>query len=176
MNIEISNVCQDRVKEVAIGQQRAYCSHELNIQKDAISLVRSGNNHILVKDTDSNAGVLISKLDLGTMFPDVIDIRPFKKLNRTQVTAEYPPEAARTLVSEFNKELECELLLVDCDVLKRPTQYTAELLREFILFCRVYGFWQLDASDLDMCIDNDVLYISVVNTHEHYTGNIKVQI
>lgn len=176
MNIEISNVCQDRVKEVAINQQRGYCSHELNIQKDNISLVRSGGNHILVKDTDSSAGVLINKLDLATMFPDVIDIRPFKKLEGGQATTEYSPEATSAFVSEFNKELECELLLTNCDVLKRPTRYTVELLREFVLFCRVYGFWQLDASDLDMCIDNDVLHIAVVNTHEHYTGNIKVQI
>lgn len=176
MNVEISNVCSERLKEVVVRKQCDNCTRELNITPEALILQRSGDNNILVRDIDNPAGVLISKLDLATMLPDELDLRPFKNNPSQQLTAEWPQTSLEAFVSHFNKDLHCELVGIEHDVLVRPTRYSKELLKEFILFCRVYGFWQLDSMDFDMNMDGEYLYLTVVATHERYTGHIKVRI
>lgn len=175
MTLEISNLSLNGIKEVVLSEQGKQCPGGLNVPLDSLVLARAGDHTVLLKDIDGTAGVLIDKLDIRTMFPEELDLRPFKDVVQ-QVTPISQPELLETFVSDFNSKHDCELLGIEHDVLKSPTGLSVAVVSKFILFCRVYGFWQLDVGDLDMSMDDEWLYITVVPTHGLFTGNIKVRI
>lgn len=175
MTIELSNISAERIGELVVNAVNE--ANNLNIQIDPgqLSMVRVAGKYILVKDIGDNAGVLMSKIDIKTLFPKLIDLRPFKsRTHIPQIPRSDTPEAVEQLRNASKHKDGSFLVGTGHNVLANPTPHESPCLRDFILFCRVTGFWELDSIDVSLGYSNDKLLLTVVESHPVYIGSIEV--
>ncbi|QDH47162.1 hypothetical protein PQC07_gp183 [Aeromonas phage D3] len=178
MNIEISTICRKRLKRSVICLYNDLTDDTLDVAVDPLTLHNHNDSCILVKDGLSHGGLLVDKIDLKDLFPGTLDIRHYKGQNKDhhQVVMDTSQEGLNRFINDFSAKHDCDMVGLNHPLLNDPVSYSKELLRNFVLFCRLHGFWELDAVDLSLHMDEEKLYMTVVKTHPVYTGSIEVLI
>lgn len=192
MNIDITTVCEKRVKSTISWVVNKANETQLQLDVDQLSFLPSSDQRVLVKDISSSAGVLISKVDIAHLFSDLLDLKQFKNVDKSnhQVIPDLSPELLTRRVSDFNQKRKFVMVNEPKELIGPFSEPDETLIRDFILFCKVTGFWLLSPDDVilgrtqrEVATDDDddgmsyiesLLSISVVATHPDYRGTIEV--
>lgn len=192
MNIDITSICERRLKSTFAWVVNKVNDAELELDVDQLSLNPSSDKRILVKDVSSPSGVLVSKVDISNLFSDTLDLRPFKNIDKSkhQTNRDLSQEQLVNRVNSFNKARKFQMVTVSGDYSGNFAETDEELLSNFFLFCKVVGFWELNPDDVTMVktitevpSDDDGMsfieeriVMTVVGTHPYYCGTIEVLI
>lgn len=192
MNIDITSICERRLKSTFAWVVNKVNDTELELDVDQLSLNPSSDKRILVKDVSSPSGVLVSKVDISNLFSDTLDLRPFKNIDKSkhQTNRDLSQEQLVNRVNSFNKARKFQMVTVSGDYSGNFAETDEELLSNFFLFCKVVGFWELNPDDVTMVktitevpSDDDGMsfieeriVMTVVGTHPYYCGTIEVLI
>lgn len=171
MSVDVINIGSERIKRYALDLYNKANQSNIEMDVDRLTFESVGDDKVMLQDTVTKRGVLISKISLQSLFPNVIDLRPFKHNRLTALGIMHPTNAAH-----FNEKHEATLVDPEINILKSSTGFPIEDIKEFILFCRVFGFYELDIGDVTLIRSNDTLYISVNDTHALYTGVLEVKV
>lgn len=124
---------------------------------------------VLLIDSLSKSGLLMNKFLLSSLFPSILDIRPYKEgLFRHQ--KELTSFSNLALTNKYSTTL----TVVDFDILDTATSFDTASVKDFLTFCRVFGFYELTLSDVHLSTIDGKLIISVNSTHDYFTGFIEV--
>lgn len=192
MNIDITSICERRLKSTFAWVVNKVNDAELELDVDQLSLNPSSDKRILVKDVSSPSGVLVSKVDISNLFSDALDLRPFKNIDKSkhQTNQDLSQEQLVNRVNSFNKARKFQMATVSGDYSGNFAETDEELLSNFFLFCKVVGFWELGPDDVTMVktitevpSDDDGMsfieeriVMTVVGTHPYYCGTIEALI
>lgn len=171
MSVDVINIGSERIKRYALDLYNKANQSNIEMDVDRLTFESVGDDKVMLQDTVTKHGVLISKISLQGLFPNTIDLRPFKHNRHTALGIMHPTNA-----THFNEKHEATLVDPEVNVLKSSTGFPIEDIKEFILFCRVFGFYELDIGDVTLIRSNDTLYISVNDTHALYTGVLEVKV
>lgn len=171
MSVDVINIGSERIKRYALDLYNKANQSNIEMDVDRLTFESVGDDKVMLQDTVTKRGVLISKISLQGLFPNVIDLRPFKHNRHTALGIMHP-----TNTTHFNEKHEATLVDPEVNILKSSTGFPIEDIKEFILFCRVFGFYELDIGDVTLIRSNDTLYISVNDTHALYTGVLEVKV
>ena len=93
-------------------------------------------------------------------------------MKSVQVAKELGPKD----VKRFNNRYGASMVADEIDVLQSANNYPIELVRDWVLLCRVLGFYELDIGDVTLAKVDDIMYVSVNATHGIYSGYIEVRV
>lgn len=169
------NISNKAIKDAIIRALNEINETSLEVDLDTLSFVHGSDSHLTLLESGTRNGVLVNKISLNDLFPKNLDIRPFrgKKIAR-QIKSDYEPVEAQALVDSFNKFRNLPLLKVAPEGYTVSTDIDEDVFRDFMLFCHVHGFWELDFQNAVITKQNDIMYISPVQTHPIYTGSLEV--
>lgn len=170
MNIDIVNVNKLQLKRIVVSLFNEL--NQTNVDVPLSNLVfekTPAEGKVLLQNPSSKMGVLLNKINLQDLFPKMINLRPFSE----------PLDANATLlkqidVAALNAKHATELVTEEADILNAPTSFDTELVKKFVLFCRVFGFYELGIGDVTLNMQDDVLTIMVVPAHTVFTGYVEV--
>lgn len=178
MNADLINVSEDVVKSCVLSVTAELNGVELSVPVNTVHFRHSSDEHLLLKDNNSVGGVALEKINLRSLLPKVMDVTPFQVVDKGsfQLDHDQPLEELQLAVNEFNDLRDIPLLGINEDVLKKVTDVPVELARNFVLFCKVHGFWLLDIGDVVLAQNENTLFITVVGTHPIYKGTVEVTV
>jgi hypothetical protein len=170
MTIDPLNLSMMQIKSLGVAAFDKLNNVSTRISLDQLSFARASvDDKVLLQDVTSRVGVLMNKVSLGSLFPADLDIRPFKKgVMRRQKTI----TAAKAV--KLNNLYGTDLVVSDPDLLDTPTAFDTDSVRDFVTFCRVFGFYNLKLSEVHLVTIEGKLIISVNSTHDHFTGSLEV--
>ncbi|EBY9764020.1 hypothetical protein D5W64_12980 [Salmonella enterica subsp. enterica serovar Saintpaul] len=171
MSVDVINISGRRIKKLILNVYNRTNGSKLNADLDKFVLEPVGDDKVLLQDPITKRGVLFSKINIATLFPNNIDISPFK--NRLVYSRQ--PMSVND-VECFNEKHGETIVSGEMDILKSPTGFPIDDVRDFVLFCRVFGFYELDVGDVTLIRSGDILYISVNETHPVYYGVLEVKV
>lgn len=170
MNIDALNFTLTQLKSVGI---QAFD----NLNKVKTTAPLSGlvfsksteDDKVLLQDALSKSGIIMQKFSLQSLFPSVIDIRRYKKgmlINQ--------PKIDGVTAEELNNRHSTKLTVGDPDVINTASSFDPAAIRDFLTFCRVFGFFDLTLRDVHLNVMDNKLIISVNSTHDFFTGYVEV--
>lgn len=169
MSIDIINVNGRHTKQLAVDAFNRVNGINANPDFRQLEFESSSvEGTVILHNPSTQKGVVANKISLGDLFPKTVDLRPFK--TRTGNL----PEATKDAVQLINAKHNTELAHVGKDVFKGRTNITEEEAKNFLLFCRVFGFYELDVSDFTIFSYDGKMAMSVNPSHKLYTGFIEV--
>lgn len=170
MSVDVLNITLDDVKLAAIDMHNQINNRSENISLNHATITKAPLENTLFMNTGSRGvGVLMDKILLQDILPSVIDLRPFLT-PIVSVAKEFGPED----VDGFNKRYNAEMLAVEKDILQSATNLDVELIKNWVLLCRVLGFFELDIGDVTLFMAEGKMYVSVNPTHAIYSGYVEV--
>lgn len=170
MSVDVLNITLDDVKVAAVDMYNQINNRSENISTQNATIVKAPMEDTLYMNTgERGVGLLMDKILIQDILPTNFDLRPFKEhyLNHAR---EFGPED----VEAFNKRYNAEMITAEKDILKAPTNVDKELLKDFVLFCRALGFFELDIGDVSLFMAEGKMYISVHPTNAIYAGYVEV--
>lgn len=171
MSVDVINVSGMRIKRLILDVYNKTNNSNMNADLEKYVLEPVGDDKVILQDPMTKRGVVFNKIDLSRVFPPNLDIRPFKnKLEHTEGSMSVAG------AERFNEKHSGYLVDPEVDILKSPTGFPVEDVKEFILFCRVFGFYELDIGDVTLIRTDDIFYISVNATHPVYYGVLEVKV
>ncbi|AEV89551.1 hypothetical protein OBP_114 [Pseudomonas phage OBP] len=171
MTIDIINVNGRHTKQLVIDAFNKVNGTQVNPDFQQLEFERTGDsNKVMLHNPGSQKGALINKISLSDLFPKTIDLRPFKE--RTGNLPEYNENAVKLINDRHNTEL----VHPGKDVLKGRTNILVDDVKMFLLFCRVYGFYELDISEVEIYNFGTSLVITPNQNNQIYTGTLEVLI
>lgn len=177
MNVQVINISDTAIKDAVIRALNEVNETSLEVDLNTLNFVSGCDSHLTLLESGTRNGLLTSKIDLGKLFPEKLNLRIFKESKaRQQLKSDYEENEAQQLVGDFNKFRNIPLLRVAPEGYSVPADVTEDVVKDFYLFCRVYGFWDLDFQNAIINKQDGVLYISAVKTHPIYTGSLEVLI
>lgn len=133
---------------------------------------------VILRDMFTTRTLLLNKININEILPSVIDLRPIKSLTKEEF--QLPPELDEDFIDEyiaaFNNKHNGNHLSKHMETSKYQTNYSDEEIYNFTLFCKTVGFFELDITECDLSINDNVMIINVNSTHPIYTGSIEVLI
>lgn len=170
MSVDVLNITLSDVKLAAVDMHNQINGRSDNIPVDHVTVTKAPIEDALYMNTGSRGvGVIMDKILLQDILPSVVDLRPFK-IPTVSVGKEFGPED----VDGFNNRYNAEMLAVEKDILKSATNFDIELLKNWVLFCRVLGFFELDVGDVSLFMAEGKMYVSVNPTNAIYSGYVEV--
>lgn len=169
MTVDVVNINDRDVKRHVISLFEKANNITVTGDTDNLGLLQVTDAESMLQDMSTRNGVLFKKIPLGSILPKTLDLRPFK--TKTEGKA---PELQPKDVSAFNTKYGSELVAEEKDILSGQTPFTVEQVKDFVLFCRVFGFFELDISDVTLIHYDGVMNITPNHTHKLYTGSIEV--
>ncbi|WNV45835.1 hypothetical protein [Aeromonas phage AerS_266] len=148
---------------------------EIETDLNGLGFVSSVQEHVILKDLFSHRGVLSRKINIGAFFPKNIDLTVF---NDKELVKQISPSQTDmgSFINAFPTEPNKPLVKYPDERITVPEGFDEHLIKQFYLFCRVLGFWELQVSDVMLGKQDDKLTISVVNTHPIFTGTVEVTV
>lgn len=175
MIADINLVNERLLKQMFIYQLNKVNNSQLQIDPDDVHFAKTGNNLILLRDNHTPAGVVITKIDLSTLFGEQIDIRSFKDLKlNNQIKGNFYSNELESVINDFNSKMSKVTVTEENDVIEGFKGVPENILNDFVLFCKVTGFFGLKAKDIGLTKEDDVLTIEVPKTHLLFSGQLKV--
>lgn len=148
---------------------------EIQTDLNGLGFISSGEERVILKDLFSHRGILSKKINIGSFFPKNIDLTVFKDQGLIkQIDASQTDMGS--FINAFPTEPNKPLIKYPDDVIAVPDSFDETLVKQFYLFCRVLGFWELQISDVMLGKQDNKLFISVVNTHPIFTGTVEVTV
>lgn len=176
MTVDIISISSLDCKVSAVTLANEVNDKTLSLDPASLRPVTTANPmQSLLMDPVVRLGILINKVRLENLFPSPIDIRSFEKSTGSQLPPFNKGQAEVVGdVASFNAKHGAELLNPEHDILNNPTSYPKEVVKDFVQFCRVTGFFDLSIADVILSKYDGVLHITVVDTHTLYTGKLEV--
>lgn len=169
MSIDIINVNGRHTKQLVIDAFNKTNGTQVNPDLRYLEFERTSvEDAVMLQNPESQKGAIVSKISLASLFPKTVDLRPFK--TRTG----HLPEYNKNAVPLINNRHNTELVHVGKDVFKGRTDASKEDAKMFLLFCRVFGFYELDISEVSLISYDDKMTIATNPNNKVYTGFIEV--
>ncbi|UOX39601.1 hypothetical protein [Aeromonas phage ZPAH34] len=151
--------------------------NETEIQTDlnGLGFVSSNQDNVILKDLFSHRGILSKKINIGSFFPKNIDLTIFNDQTLIKQISHSQTDMG-SFVNAFPTEPNKPLVKYPESAITIPDGFDEMLVKQFYLFCRVLGFWELQISDVMLGKQDNKLTISVVNTHPIFTGTVEVTV
>lgn len=170
MSVDVLNITLDDVKLAAVDMFNQVNNRVENISLERVTIAKAPIENTLYMNTgERGIGVLMDKILLQDILPTPFDLTPFKTPN-----AGVAKELGSEDVTNFNKRYNAEIITAEKDILQSPTNLDVELLKNWVLFCRALGFFELDIGDVSLFMAEGKMYVSVNPTHAIYTGYVEV--
>ena len=170
MAVDVLNITLDDVKMAAVDMYNQVNGVQENISLEHTTVSKAPQEETLYMNTGARGvGVLMDKILLQDILPTRFDLRPFKD----QVSMQ-GKELDSDDVDTINNKYNAEIVTAERDILKSPTNLSKETLINWVLFCRVLGFFELDIGDVTLTEVEGMMYVSVNPTHAIYYGFVEV--
>lgn len=170
MSIDIVNVSKLQLKRIVLSLFNEL--NQTNVDVPLSNLVfekTPAEGKVLLQNPTSKMGVLLNKINIQDLFPKMINLRPF-----TQAEEGNAILLEQADVPTLNAKHATELVTDEADILNAATSFDNALVKKFVLFCRVFGFYELGIGDVTLNMQDDVLTIMVVPTNTVFTGYVEV--
>ena len=176
MSVGLIDISDKAIQGAVIRVLNELNETTLQVDLDTLEFVPGSDSYLTLLEGGVRAGVLIGKVNISELFVSNLDLGPFKQrsLIKQQVRSEYELNEAQTLVSDFNNSRDIPLLQLAPDGYDVPEGIAEDVAKDFLLFCRVFGFWELNFQNTILNKQDGILHISVVETHPVYTGSLEV--
>lgn len=164
------NFTPNFIKSMVINNFNKINNTEISPDLSLLEFVNTGkNDEFILQDVSSNRGVIASKIYINEIFPKVIDLRQYKntslanKLPITDINAD-----------KINNLYSTELIKIDPVSPINETLLDSKDVSDFVLFCNVFGFYELAINDVHLGKAGDKLIISVDEHNTIFTGYLEV--
>lgn len=172
MSVDIVNVSSTQIKRMALSLFNEVNGTNVDVPLSDLVFEKSpAEGKMLLQNPATKSGVLLSKINIQDLF--------YKSLSISNFTGEQVgnvPVLGRSDIEALNDKHSTQLVVEEADILNVPTSLDAELVKKFILFCRVFGFYELGIGDVTLNMYDEKMVISVVPTHAVFTGHIEVRV
>jgi hypothetical protein len=169
-NVDAVNFSLAQIKSLGINAFDRINNTQTSVALGTLAFKKAtDDDKVLLQDTLSKSGILMKKISLDSIFPSGISLRPYKKSiyqEQDQIT--------EAMGVKLNTKYSTTLTVVDPNVLNTATSFDKDSVRDFMTFCRVFGFYELTLSDVHLSTVDGKLIISVNSTHDYFTGFIEV--
>lgn len=169
MNVDVISVTADKIKRAVIKLFNLVNGTHSNPELPQLSFERLGDDKVILQNPDTGSGVVINKIPISSIFPQIVSVREFK----AGITSN-APIISNEHVDRFNLRHERVIVGAEVDVFKYQTPVSTETAKDFLLFCRVFGFYELDIGDVSLISEEGKLIISVNSTNKLFTGYLEV--
>lgn len=170
MNIDAVNFSLNHLKVIGLSAFDKLNGTTTTTPPDNLVFAKATvDDKVLLQDSMSKNGILMNKIVLGSIFPTGIDIRPYK----TKIFQTYEP-ITQSGADTLNAKYSTVLTVTDPAVLNVATGFDTDSVRDFLTFCRAFGFYELTLNDVHLSTIDGKLIISVNSTHDYFTGFIEV--
>lgn len=170
MSVDIINVSLNHIKQIPIDVFNNVNKTQVSPPLTDLDFQSTGEDGtVLLNNPTCKGGVVINKIALDQLFSKEVDLRPFIKGSNRKTS-----ELFANQVDDFNTKHSTEVVMVEANILNAPTVFDVELVKNFVLFCRVFGFYELGIGDVNLNQNDGKMIISVPSTHKLFTGYIEV--
>jgi hypothetical protein len=170
MNADVLNITPGHLKQMGIDIFNSLNREKINIPLDMLEFRSTGDDSkVLLQDPITKAGVILNKINISDLFPKTISIRDFKGTVKTTAKMAYSSD-----VSSINSRLATAVVTQEADILDGATMFSQDAVRDFVTFCRVYGFYELKLTETYLAPYDGKLLIAPSPTHKLFTGYIEV--
>ncbi|QYN79981.1 hypothetical protein PQD71_gp088 [Kosakonia phage Kc263] len=170
MSIDIVNVSETRLKKLAISLFNQVNKTDVDVPLTDLSFERTTiDGKVLLQNPSTKTGVIMNKIRIEDLFPKTLDLRPFMT-----TFVKNAPVLASTDVDALNQRHATVIALQEANLLNSATMFDEALVKKFILFCRVFGFYELGIGDVTLNEYDGKMGIAVVSTHALFTGYLEV--
>lgn len=176
MSIQLMNVFDLTVKRDLVNGFNEFNSEERTPVLEYTFFHEVGPEHLSLMEGTTHAGFVSNKIEVTHLLPPKLSIRDFKgeKKHNSQIPMLTDKAAILELVSCFNSSRDIQNADIEQRYQMLPETLTEDVFRDFMLFCKVYGFWVLTWEEVSLLKQDGVLYISVDHTHSTYKGTLEV--
>lgn len=170
------NLVNERIlKQLFIYQLNKVNHSNLQIDVDSVHFAKTSGNKVLLRDNSFPAGVVINKISINDLFGEELDLSQFKNLKvNHQIKGNFYPDELNRVLSDFNTKMSKVTVTEENDVIEGFRGVPEDILNDFVLFCKVTGFFGLKAKDISLTKENNVLTIEIPSTHLLFSGQLKV--
>lgn len=170
MSIDIVNVNGSRLKKMALNLFNRLNGTDADVPLTDLIFERTTiDGKVLLQNPSTKTGVIMDKIRLEDIFPKTLDLRPFMAK-----FVKNSPALDATDVTKLNERHSTIIAVEEANILNSITPFDTELVKKFVLFCRVFGFYELSIGDVTLNETNGKMGISVVSTHPVFTGHLEV--
>ena len=175
MIADINLINENILKQVFINKLNKVNNSNLQIDLDSVHFAKTSDNRVLLRDNSSPAGVVVNKICLTELFGEELDITQFKTLKvNQQIKGDFYQNELGEVINNFNSKMSKVTVTEQNDVVEGFRGIPEEILNDFVLFCKVTGFFGLKAKDVSLTKEDNVLTIEVPSTHLLFSGQLKV--
>ncbi|MGL4614332.1 MAG: hypothetical protein ACRCVV_10640 [Shewanella sp.] len=170
------NLVNERIlKQLFIYQLNKVNHSNLDIDVDSVHFAKTSDNRVLLRDNSSPAGVVINKISINDLFGEELDLSQFKNLKvNQQIKGSFYPDELNRVLSDFNTKMSKVTVTEENDVIEGFRGVPEDILNDFVLFCKVTGFFGLKAKEISLTKEDNVLTIEIPSTHLLFSGQLKV--
>ena len=170
------NLVNERIlKQLFIYQLNKVNHSNLQIDVDTVHFAKTSGNKVLLRDNSSPAGVVINKISINDLFGEEVDLRQFKNLKvNQQIKGNFYQDELSRVINDFNAKMSKVTVTEENDVIEGFRGVPEDILNDFVLFCKVTGFFGLKAKDISLTKEDSVLTIEIPSTHLLFSGQLKV--
>lgn len=170
------NVINERIlKRLFIYQLNKVNHSNLQIDVDSVHFAKTSGNKVLLRDNSSPAGVVVNKISINDLFGEELDLSQFKNLKVIQqIKGSFYQDELSAVINDFNAKMTKVTVTEETDVIEGFRGIPEDILNDFVLFCKVTGFFGLKAKDISLTKQDNVLTIEIPSTHLLFSGQLKV--
>ena len=175
MIADINLINENILKHVFINKLNKLNNTNLQIDLESVHFAKTSDNRVLLRDNSSPAGVVVNKICLTELFGEELDLTLFKTLKvNHQIKGNFYQNELSEVINNFNSKMSKVTVTEQNDVVEGFRGVPEEILNDFVLFCKVTGFFGLKAKDVSLTKEGNVLTIEVPSTHLLFSGQLKV--
>lgn len=170
MNIDAVNLTLTQIKSLGINAFDTLNNVSTKVPLSSLAFSKGSDENVtLLHDPISKMGIIMKKIALSSIFPSKVDIRPFKK-----GLATFAQDLTESDIGILNNKYSTPIVIADPNILNTASSFDVVCIKDFVTFCRTFGFYELTLNDVHLSKSNGKLIISVNSTHNYFTGFIEV--
>lgn len=179
MKVGINTTPLSSLKESVIGLVNIINNTELEIDENRINfnptIVEDG---VILQDIYSKRGVIVGHIEMESLFPSVIDLTPFYKIDTT--TFQLEPNALRSeceeRVKRYNAIKRNSARLVNELINPEQSRCSERVIKAFTVFRNVTGFDLVDLNEFEVEEGGDIIELRVPKSNIKFAGSIILRI
>lgn len=169
-SLDVLNITSSHLKQIGVDAFNKTTQGNASPPLSQLDFKRTGDNSkVLLQDPVTKSGIVMSKIDISTIFPKTVSIQEFKTEQICTALPVYKGYAARMNARYSVAVVSEEIVLINAN-----TNLSIDLIKNFVTFCRVYGFFELKLNDVNLIDDSGKLIIIVNESNPLFTGRLEV--